>query len=394
MTSLATCPIVHPATAARRGRLRRVLFAAHLDPSRKFGSLEEQAYLLASAFRDRGGLFFPVLSAAPDAVGLAHYRDADLDFAALDLSRFRLAALVQLFGLIRKHRIEIVDWNFLQPLTNAYLWALSLIAPRVEHVFTDHNSRNAAAPRRRFDVIKRVFLRRYSSVIGVSAFVAECLRSQSIWPAVHTRLHFANTDRFAPNSDVRMEVRRRLGAGDRFVLLAVAHLIHAKGIDVAVRALARLPHSAEMWIVGDGDQSAALERLAQELGVRERVRLLGMQSRVEPYMQAADVFACPSRWEEAAGLVNIEAQACGLPVLASRVGGVPEYVIDGRTGILFPAGDDEALAAAAQRLMVDADRRRRMSQAARRLAVEQFSVAARLDDYLDLYRVSTRESER
>ena len=67
-----------------------MLYAAHLDPSRKFGSMEEQAFLLAAAFRERGGLFLPVFPAAPEAVGRARYREAGLEVAALDLSRFRL----------------------------------------------------------------------------------------------------------------------------------------------------------------------------------------------------------------------------------------------------------------------------------------------------------------
>ena len=362
-----------------------MLYAAHLDPSRKFGSMEEQAFLLASAFRERGGLFLPVLAGPPEPVGLALYRGAGLDFAALDLSRFRPGTLLRLLTLTARHRIEVVDWNFLAPLTNGYVWALSVLAPWVEHTFTDHNSREGGAGRG-FKRVKKVLLRRYRRVVAVSGFVADCLRGQGIWPAPDCRLHFVNTDRFTPDPAAGAEVRRRLGAGDRFVLLAVAQLIRAKGIDVAVRALARLPEPAELWVVGDGDQLAALEALAGELGVRGRVRFLGLQSRVEPYMQAADALVCPSRWAEAAGLVNIEAQACGLPVLASRIGGIPEYVMDGRTGLLFPPGDDAALAAAARRLTDDPGRRRDMGRAARELAVGRFSAAARIGDYLDLYR--------
>ncbi len=386
MTALAT--LAPAAGAPPQARLGRVLYAADLDPSRKFGSMEEQAFLLASAFRERGGLFLPVLAGAPESVGLARYRGAGLDFAALDLSRFRLGTLRRLLALTTRHRIEVVDWNFFAPLTNGYVWALSVLAPWVEHYFTDHNSREGKAGRG-FNRVKKVLLRRYRRVIAVSEFVADCLRGQGVWPAPDCRPHFVNTDRFAPDPAARAEVRRRLGAGDRFVLLAVAHLIRAKGIDVAVRALARLPESAELWVAGDGDQSAALAALAAELGVRGRLRFLGMQGRVEPTMQAADAFVCPSTWAEAAGLVNIEAQACGLPVLASRVGGIPEYVMDGRTGLLFPPGDDAALAEAARRLMDDPERRRAMGRAARDLAVERFSAAARLGDYLDLYRSPT-----
>ncbi len=391
MTPVAERSTNVPANAAEPGRLRRVLFAAHLDPSRKFGSLEEQAFLLASTFRERGGLFLPVFLAPPEAEGAARYREAGLEVAALGLDRFRLGALARLLRLVARHDIEVVDWNFFPPLTNGYVWALQALAPQVKHFFTDHNSRAAgAAPApSRLSAIKRVFLRRYGRVIGVSRFVENRLREQRIWPTTDCRLHFVNTDRFAPDPDVRADVRRRLGADGRFVLATTAYLIREKGVDVAVRALARLPGSVVLWVVGDGAESAALRALAAELGVLERIRFLGLQARVEPYMQAADVFVCPSRWAEAAGLVNIEAQACGLPVLASRIGGIPEYVADGRTGVLFPPGDAEGLAAAVRRLLGRPDRLREMGREARELAVTRFSAAARLEEYLNLYRSPT-----
>src|SRR5205085_2195046 len=109
----------------------------------------------------------------------------------------------------------------------------------------------------------------------------------------------------------------------------------------------------------------------------------------EPYMQAADCFVCPSRWAEAAGLVNIEAQACGLPVVASRIGGIPEYVAEGRTGLLFAAEKHEEMARAVRVLIDDRGECRAMGRRAREWAVEQFSPAARLRDFLDVYRLET-----
>ena len=103
--------------------------------------MEEQAFLLASAFRERGGLFLPVFAAPPEPVGLGRYKGAGLDFAALDLGRFRPRTLLRLLALVVRRRIEVVDWNFFAPLTNGYVWALSVLAPWVEHYFTDHNSR-------------------------------------------------------------------------------------------------------------------------------------------------------------------------------------------------------------------------------------------------------------
>jgi glycosyltransferase involved in cell wall biosynthesis len=294
--------------------------------------------------------------------------------------------------VISCHRIEVVHWNFFAPLTNSYVWALTALRPSVQHYFTDHNSRDAGASARagRAAMLKRVLLKRYARVIGVSRFVVDYLRKQSVWPNPECLLHFINTDRFTPDAAARAAVRQQLGVSDaRFVLVSTGYLIHAKGIDTAIRALARLPEGVELWVVGDGAEMPALQQLSAELGVAGRVRFLGLQSRVEQFMQAADCFVCPSRWAEAAGLVNIEAQACGVPVVAARIGGIPEYVADGRTGLLFAPEDHEDLARAVRRLLDDPAECREMGRRAREAAVEHFSPAARLDDFLDLYRMKS-----
>jgi glycosyltransferase involved in cell wall biosynthesis len=169
------------------------------------------------------------------------------------------------------------------------------------------------------------------------------------------------------------------------VVVCVAQLIPAKGLDVAVRALAELPEAVHLWLAGDGPDGPRLRELAAGLGVAGRVRFLGLQRCVEPYLQAADCLACPSLWEEAAGLVNLEAQACGLPVVASRVGGIPEYVAEGVTGFLFPPGEHRALAACVRRLSESPQECRAMGEAAREWAVRRFSPESRLEQFLDLY---------
>jgi glycosyltransferase involved in cell wall biosynthesis len=129
-----------------------------------------------------------------------------------------------------------------------------------------------------------------------------------------------------------------------------------------------------------------LERLVRDLGLERRVCLLGLQRHVQPLMQAADCLVCPSLWGEAAGLVNLEANACGLPVVASRIGGIPEYVDDGRSGVLFEPGNASALADAVRRLVDQPQLFRNMSREARTIALERFAPEARLPAILDMYR--------
>jgi glycosyltransferase involved in cell wall biosynthesis len=365
-----------------------VLYAIVLDPTQKFGSLEEQILTLARAFREQQGLLLPLFITAARAED-ASFPEAGVEFACLDLTRFRLGTLWRLLRLVRRHRIEVVHWGLSSPLFNPYVWLLSVLAPRVRHFFTDHNSRllPLAPPATGLvRLAKRLLLKRYQRVLGVSRFVAQCLAGQGGWSNPECCLHFINADRFRPDEVTRAAVRARLGAEDRFVVLSVCFLIKAKGVDVALRALTELPADVVLWVVGEGEEAGPLEEMSRRLGLADRVRFLGPQARVEPFLQAADCFVCPSLWAEAAGLVNLEAQACGLPVVASRIGGIPEYVADGATGLLFPPGDHAQLAEAVRRLRDDPELRQRLAKAARARVEAHFSADALLPAYLDLYR--------
>jgi glycosyltransferase involved in cell wall biosynthesis len=361
-----------------------------MDPTQKFGSLEEQIYLQARAFREQASLFLPLfLTASPADRVVPEFREAGLAVECLDLGRFRWEHCRRLLQLVSEHRIEVVHWNFTPPLGNPYLWALSLWRPNVCHFFTDHNSRRLPATPRAGPLkraFKRALLKRYAKVLCVSTYVRSCLVAQGAWSNLADCLHFINTDRFRPDAAARQSVRRHLDGTDRFVMLAVAQLIRDKGIDLAVRALPLLPDDVVMWVVGNGPEAGALQALAEELRVSGRVRFLGPQRHVEPYMQAADCLVCPSRWAEAAGLVNVEALASGLPVIASRIGGIPEYVEDGRTGLLFAPEDVPQLADRVRLLHDDPHLRQCLARQAQAAALSRFSADKRLDDFLALYR--------
>ena len=378
-----------PTSHAPDAPLPRVAYVAGLDPSQKFGSLEEQALLLGRAFRERGSCFVPVFTRPLCAEAARAYRDAGVDAEALDLWRFRPGSLRALLTRLRRHRIDLVHWSFYAPF-NPYLWALSALRPGLRHFFTDHNSRwfgerdRSPKPVRR--ALKNLLFARHERIVCVSGFVADALRHEGVRTELTPCAHFVNTDRFRPDPAARERVRRALGAEERFVVVLVGRLIREKGPELLLRAAARLPGEIVVWMIGDGAESAPLQALAETLGLEGRVLFLGDRGNVEPFLQAADCLACPSQWEEAAGLVNIEALACGLPVVATRVGGIPEIVDDGHTGLLVPAGTVDGLAEAIHRLFKEPERRAALGRKARAVAVERFSPESRLPAYLDLYR--------
>ncbi len=366
-----------------------MLYAVVLDPTLKFGSLEEQIIRLARAFELNDGLFYPLFICPEGAGGSTAFQEAGVEAECMDLRSFRWSRLARLSRLIKQRRITLVHWNFTEMLRNSYLWWLSLLHPNVKHWYTDHVSRMSGIQqsirgRKRF--LKRILLRRYDKVLCVSQFVLNDLRSKKLCSDLILSRHFINTDRFRPDEAARSELRKKLHVEGRFVLLTVAHLIKPKGIEVLIKALAELPDNVVLWIVGDGDQLERLRQLCSELHLASRVCFHGLQKNVAPFMQAADCFVCPSLWAEAAGLVNLEASASGLPVVASRIGGIPEYVEDGRTGFLFLPGDHHELTRRVQSLNEDSAMHKKMSAQARAWAVEKFSADSGVLEYLNLYR--------
>lgn len=374
-------------TNGNSGRLRRVLYVTDLHPSLKFGSLDEQIFVLARAFKERGSLFVPVFGEALEAEATSRYENAGLPAETLNLYRFTPAALRQLLRLIRRYSIELIDWNFYGPV-NPYLLSLSLLAPAVEHYYTVHSlPLNRSGPSGGVkQIVKKILLKRYRKVLCITDFLVDYLAEQKIWSNVSRCHFFVNTNRFQPDPVVRGSLRKQMDVEERFVILTVGSLIPEKGVAVMIRALAELPDSATLWIVGDGREAERLQALCDELSVSSRVRFFGQQQDVSPYMKAADCFVCPSIKVEGMGFVNLEALGSQLPVIGSDIGGIPELLEHGRTGFLFSPGDHRQLADLITQLINDPEKHRWMGLQAREAAIERFSSESRLPDYLQLYR--------
>jgi glycosyltransferase involved in cell wall biosynthesis len=190
------------------------------------------------------------------------------------------------------------------------------------------------------------------------------------------------------NEQHRADARAELGAGDACVGILVARIDGRKGhatLLKSLRAVDDLGVTLKMWIVGDGSARAAAESQAARLGLGpDRVRFLGRRSDIDRLLNAADFFVLPSDIE-GLPLSILEAMAHGLPIVASNVGGVPEIIQDGINGLLVPAGDDAALAAAIRRVATDPVLRRRLGDAARERANTAFSLSTMMQKYDLLY---------
>jgi len=164
-------------------------------------------------------------------------------------------------------------------------------------------------------------------------------------------------------------------------------------VEIFARVLAK-GISTRLVMVGDGSERTNVEHRARCLGVYDKCVFVGKQPRIVDYLSAADVLLLPSE-QESFGLAALEAMACEVPVIASRVGGVPEVVTDGETGFLSEVGDVEKMAEDAARLLTDAKLRREMGKRARESALSRYRTDLIIPQYIEFYeRVLRKTSEQ
>ena len=314
------------------------------------------------------------------ALGVPTYRSTFAYY--LDAGRpapnpLRWAGMVrQGHALVRRHGIRVLHASSAAPAQ----WLLPVArwdqVPLLVHLHIPYLRRSRFV----------LGLRFADMLVGVSAEVLAGPLADGV-PAERTRVILNGVDFGALDAQPGGDLRAALGlAPETLVLASLGYMVRMKGHDVLLRALALLPPtpSLVLLLAGDGPGRGRLEQLALELGVTERVRFLGQVMATAPVYRAADILVHPSR-NEGFGLVLAEAGGFGLPVVASRVGGIPEVVVDGETGLLVPKEDPAALAAALGRLVADPGLRARLGQAARARCRALFDVRRMAAGFTDLY---------
>ena len=193
--------------------------------------------------------------------------------------------------------------------------------------------------------------------------------------------------------DVHPCHRSRLSETGEKIVMHISNFRPVKRVVDAVRIFARINRElpARLVFIGDGPERGRVQQTAEEEGVANRVLFLGKQESVAEILACADLFLLPSA-TESFGLVALEAMSCGVPVVATRVGGVPEVVPDGEAGFLAEIGDVETMAEQGIRILKDADTWRRMSESAR-AAATGFSTERVVPMYESYYRTVTGKTE-
>ncbi len=345
---------------------------------------------LARKMRDRLRFVFLCL----DEIGPLGEQLAGEGFEVIDLKRrpgvdWSVARRIR--QAVKTHRIDLLHAHQYTPFFYAACSRGLRSRPRV--IFTEHGRHWPDYRRPKRVIANRFLLRRHDRATAVGDFVRQALIDNEGICAdrvqvIRNGIDPASFSGESADPAVRAQVRRDFGIGeDQPVVLQVARFHPVKDHQTAVRAFAHAAEivpSARFLLVGDGDLRADAESSARELGVADQVVFAGVRQDIPRMMAAADVFMLSSV-SEGISVTLLEAMAANLPIAATEVGGNPEVVLHGRTGLLSPRGDGQALGQNLAKLMSDAGLRRTMGKAGHTRLLEMFTQDRMHAAYEQLY---------
>jgi glycosyltransferase involved in cell wall biosynthesis len=307
------------------------------------------------------------------------FSDCGVEVIPLRMEKRRpVGALFRLFRLMRRRRFDLVHTHlFHAGLLGRPLARLARVR-RVIH--TQHNTLHWESRSRLISLANRLSLRAADRVVAVGERVARMVETHGGVPADRIRIirNGVDTTRFQPEGG-----REGLSGfaeipSDAPVVAMVAGFRRVKGHAVMLDAMVRIRGvftEARLLLVGDGPRRASVEEAVAGRGLADQVVFTGVREDVHRLLPGCAVLVLPS-WEEGVPVSALEAMACGLPVVATRVGGTPEVVEDGRTGLLVPPGDPRTLAAAIVRLLRQPDYAGALGKAGREAVKSRYDVSS------------------
>ena len=312
-----------------------------------------------------------------------------------DPTDFNWTATKQLGNILRRYSADILHLHF-TGFIGAYPWLAQLLS--VDKVFfTDHSSRTANYVPARAPFWKRSLAQLINfpitKVICVSKYGCHCATTLELLPSHRFQLVYNGVDLTRVNADSSRaaEFRRRFNISeDRKIIVQVSWVIPEKGIadllEVARIVSSKRPNT-QFVIAGDGPYREQFTKQANEMGIGDNITWAGLVK--DPFGEgvydAADVVCQLSRWEEVFGWMIAEAMAFGKPVVATRVGGIPELIDEGKTGFLVERGDVNAAAERVLSLLDNAELRKTLGCAGRKKTEEKFNLRTNVGELLRVY---------
>jgi glycosyltransferase involved in cell wall biosynthesis len=294
--------------------------------------------------------------------------------------RFDRSAIPQLRRILEQRRPDIVQTHNVK---SNFLFRLAGFHRPYRWLGFHHGYTMPDFKQRLYDQLDRWSLRAVRRMITVcEPFADELVRAGVPRGRIHV-LHNSVAPADPPDAAETAALRAKLGEGP--LILVVGRLSKEKGHADLLEAFARYDGPGRLVLLGGGHERQRLGEQAATLGVADRVNFVGHVANVKPYYFAADLLALPSHSEGSPNVV-LEAMATGLPIVATAVGGVPEILTSGETGLVVPPRNPEAFAAAMRQSLTDRAAARRMAEAAREKARREFTPEQYRQRLIAIYR--------
>ena len=318
-----------------------------------------------------------------------HFHEVEmLNYPLFDHPPYTLALATMMYNVAVNESLDILHVHYAIPHSvSAHLARAMLLPRKLPFVTTLHGTDiTLVGADRSYLPITRFSIEQSDGVTAISEYLRQVtLREFEIKRPVEVVPNFVNCDVFQPaDGDCR---RAEFARDDERILVHLSNFRPVKRVTdvVEIFHLVRKQMPAKLMMIGDGPERTNAEWMVRDKRLTDDVMFLGKQNQVQSLLNCADVLLLPSDLESF-GLAALEAMACGVPAVCSKVGGVPEVITDGVEGFLVPARDVKTMAARALEILGDPQKREKMGMAARHRATIQFCSTKIIPLYEDLYR--------
>jgi len=291
---------------------------------------------------------------------------------------YDLALATRMAEVAELHQLDLLHVHYAIPHSVSALLARQMLAKagrRLPFITTLHGTDiTLVGLDRSYLPITRFGIDESDGVTAISSHLRERTQTNlGITRQIEVIRNFVNCDFYVRNPELVAQQRPRFAKPGESLLVHLSNFRPVKRVLDVVETFARVSRAlpARLLMIGDGPERSAAEFLAMRLGVGDRVDFVGKQENVNELLALSDLMLMPSEMESF-GLAALEAMACRVPAVATRVGGVPELIEDGVNGLLYEIGDVDGMAAGALSILSDPAKLERLSNAARRTAQDHF----------------------
>lgn len=318
-----------------------------------------------------------------------HFHEVEMmSYALFEHQPYDLALATKMATVARAEKLDLLHVHYAIPHSISAILARESIKQKryVPVITTLHGTDiTLVGADRSYLPITRYGLQQSDGVTAVSKFLKQATIETFDFDDIEVIPNFICQNHYKrlPDSPLREE----LAPGGERLLVHVSNFRAVKRPVDCVNILAQVRaagENARLVMVGDGPELSAVRYRGEQLGMNGNIVYVGKQANIADYMGVSDIFLLPSELESF-GLAALEAQACELPVIATRIGGIPEVVNDGESGFLSDVGDVDKMTRDTIALLRDEDRRRAFGERGRELAVQRYSTSKIIPQYIAFY---------